>query len=38
VALRSDILAEYVKALNALDLKPLWWSSVACPLLKYLWT
>lgn len=38
VALKPDILAEYVKALNALDLKPLWWSSVACPLLKYLWT
>jgi len=38
VAIKPDILAEYVEALNALDLKPLWWSSVACPLLKHLWT
>jgi hypothetical protein len=34
----EEQLSAYVDALNALNPEPLWWSSVAHPALKYLWS
>jgi hypothetical protein len=34
---RPDALAAYTRALNDLDVPPLWWSSVAHPALRHLW-
>ncbi len=37
VVLQPTRLERYARALNALDLAPLWWSCVAHPSLKYMW-
>jgi hypothetical protein len=37
VVLKETQLDRYVQALNALKLKPLWWSSVAYPSLQHMW-
>jgi hypothetical protein len=37
VVLQSRQLERYVQALNAMELEPLWWSSVANPLLGDMW-
>jgi hypothetical protein len=38
IVLQPARLESYVTALNTLDLAPLWWSSVAHPELKKMWT
>jgi hypothetical protein len=38
VVLNPKRLERYVEALNDLDLAPLWWSSVANPVLKDMWS
>ncbi len=38
VVLDQSLLEKYVHALNALEISPLWWSSVANPALRHLWT
>jgi hypothetical protein len=38
VVLRRPRLREYVRALNALDPAPLWWSCVASQSLRFMWT
>ena len=38
VVTRPDKLASYLEALNALEEEPLWWSTVANPLLSRFWT
>ena len=38
VVLRPALLERYVRAVNKLETAPLWWSSVANPALRHMWT
>lgn len=38
VVLEPEKLDHYVRSLNALEMAPVWWSSVAHPSLQYMWT
>jgi hypothetical protein len=38
IVLQPHLLEQYVHALNALSLEPLWWSSIANPALQHMWS